>query len=416
MKKNIEYYLNQIYRNYNKRNQTFFEIPEKKQKAVFLRLNKHLKYQILCNLKEEQIIDLIKKLDPDEATDVLQLFDKNTQKNLLEKLSENIRKQISLLLKFDEETAGGLMTLDYIQVDINEEIFNTVKKFKIHEKRTGKAPEIIVLNQGKIVGYLPVYTFVFARPNEKVGKYIKSIKTIHHKASNRKVIEKFRNHPHKKLVVCDDQRNIIGIIYVDDILRVLKEKESCSLYDFAGVKEEEEVTDSFKLKIKFRYKWLVINLMTSFLAAFTVGMFEETLNKYVLLAVYMPIVAGMGGNAATQTLAVMVRGITLKQITLKNFLRPLIREIIAGLANGIINGLLVFTVVMLVNKNFLIALILAIAMIANLIVAAFFGTLIPLIMKYLKKDPASSATIFITTATDVLGFLIFLGLASWLLI
>jgi magnesium transporter len=144
-------------------------------------------------------------------------------------------------------------------------------------------------------------------------------------------------------------------------------------------------------------------------------LFEHTLDKYVLLAIYMPIVAGMGGNAATQTLAVLVRGIALKQIELKTAFKTLKNEIGAGLANGLINGIIVAGVVILMNHDLKLALVLALAMVINLFVAAFFGTLVPLIMSKLGKDPAASATIFITTATDVLGFMAFLGLATIIL-
>jgi magnesium transporter len=207
----------------------------------------------------------------------------------------------------------------------------------------------------------------------------------------------------------------MGIIYSDDVLKILREKESSSLYDFAGVSQEESVYDSARVKIKYRYKWLIINLGTAFLAAFTVGLFDETISKYVLLAVYMPIVAGMGGNAATQTLAVLVRGISLKQIDLKNMWRTLNSELNSGLFNGLINGLIVAVVVTIKDGDFKIGLVLAMAMVINLLIAAFFGTIVPLIMKRLGKDPASSATIFITTATDVFGFVTFLGLATLLL-
>jgi magnesium transporter len=212
--------------------------------------------------------------------------------------------------------------------------------------------------------------------------------------------------------VLNDGGNVLGIIYSNDILKLIQEKEASSLYDFAGISQEESVTDSANRKAENRYRWLIINLGTAFLAAFVVGMFEHTLQKYVLLAIYMPIVAGMGGNAATQTLAVLVRGIALKQIELKTAWKTLRSELGAGLINGIINGILVAVVVVTVNHDVKIAAVLGLAMIINLLVAAFFGTLVPLIMSKLGKDPASSATIFITTATDVLGFLVFLGLAT----
>ncbi len=173
--------------------------------------------------------------------------------------------------------------------------------------------------------------------------------------------------------------------------------------------------DSVRTKVKHRYKWLIINLATAFLAAFTVSLFDETITKYVLLAVYMPIVAGMGGNAATQTLAILVRGIALKQITIQNAWKTLRREAGAGLINGLINGLIVALVVIIMNRDYKMAFVLSLAMVVNLVVAGVFGTIVPLVMQKLGKDPATSATIFITTATDVLGFLVFLGLASVIL-
>jgi magnesium transporter len=175
------------------------------------------------------------------------------------------------------------------------------------------------------------------------------------------------------------------------------------------------VADSARRKVRNRYQWLIINLATAFLAAFTIGQFEDILTEFVLLAVYMPIVAGMGGNAATQTLAVLVRGISLGQIDLKTASRTLRNEMGAAFVNGMINAVLVAVVVVLINHDYKIAAVLASAMIINLLVAAFFGTLVPLIMSKLGKDPAASATIFITTATDVLGFLAFLGLATVIL-
>jgi magnesium transporter len=238
---------------------------------------------------------------------------------------------------------------------------------------------------------------------------------ISYAATHEEVVRLFKSHPHGKVAVLNDAGDVIGIIYSDDVLKLMQEREASSLYDFAGIRQEESVSDNAKHKVRNRYRWLIINLGTAFLAAFTVGLFEETLATYVLLAIYMPIVAGMGGNAATQTLAVLVRGIALKQVTLKDAWKPLRSELGAGLINGLINGVLVAAVVIIFNHDYKIAAILAMAMVINLVVAAFFGTLVPLIMSKLGKDPAASATIFITTATDVLGFLSFLGLATLIL-
>ena len=415
MQEKIDKYISLIYKKPKNRSKTFQAIPQKLQKAVFLRLGKHIQYQIIKDLSDESSVDLLESLDPDDATDVLQLFAIHDQQKLLAKLSEEIKNNVSILLKFAPDTAGGLMTLDYVQINFDQTIAEAAKKFKIHETRTGKPPIMLVLKNDKVSGYLPGHELGFANPPDKVSKYVHAIKTIHVNATKSEVVRIFQNHPHSKLAVLDSDGDTLGIIYSDDVLRIIKEQATSTLYDFAGIYDEEEATDSARIKIKFRYKWLIINLATAFLAAFTVGLFDKTINKYVLLAVYMPIVAGMGGNAATQTLAVMVRAITLGQIDINNFMRPLVAEIKAGLVNGLINGVIVLGVVLFLNHNFLIGFILAVAMIINLVVAATFGTIIPLLMKSFGKDPASSATIFITTATDVLGFLTFLGLATILL-
>jgi len=220
---------------------------------------------------------------------------------------------------------------------------------------------------------------------------------------------------HSKLAVLDRDGSIIGIIYPDDALALFDGEPAASLYDFAGVDDVERSFDSISAKVRHRYKWLIINLGTAFLAATVVGLFEETLTQFVILAMYMPIVAGMGGNAATQTLAVVVRGIAVGEISLKNSLPAIYKEVGAGFINGVINGVIVALVATFWNGNPMLGLVLGIAMIINLVIAGFFGALIPLVMKSLGKDPATSATIFITTATDVFGFFAFLGLATMVL-
>jgi magnesium transporter len=393
----------------------FLSLTPDERASVVLLLSRLIKKDIITHLSDDDLTDLLEKVDPDDATDLLQLLTPHKRQRTIERLSQELRDMVSRLLQFDSDTAAGLMNVDYIQVDVSDDISTVAKKFKLHEKRTGRPPVILVMDAEKLAGFLPGHELGFGHTNEKIGKYVRRIPTIKHSASHDDVSELFRSHPHNKVVVKDDSNNVIGIIYSDDVLRLMQEQESASLYDFAGVSAEESVTDPAKRKVKFRYKWLIINLGTAFLAAFTVGQFEDTISKYVLLAVYMPIVAGMGGNAATQTLAVMVRGIALRQIDIKTAFHTLKSEAGAGLVNGLINGFLVAFIVIVKDHDAKIALILALAMVINLLVAAVFGTMVPLIMSKLRKDPAASATIFITTATDVLGFLAFLGLATLIL-
>jgi len=398
-----------------KRLDIFKNLSAKQKRNVILNLSKHLQYKIVSKLDKKELVSVLECLDTDEATDILKLLPRDKRNLIISELNEQLKADISLLLQFDPETASELMNIDYIQVEAEDTMFSVAQQVKVHEKRTGKLPAILVMETGKLIGYLPGHKLILGRARSKTIKYVKKIRSIKHNIKTNEVLKLFRKHPHNKVVVLGKTGNIMGIIYSDDILKVLREKESSSLYDFAGVSQEESVYDNTIRKVKNRYKWLILNLGTVFLAAFTVNLFDETISKYVLLAIYMPIVAGMGGNAGTQTLAVMVRGIFLRQITLKTMWRTLKNELGASLINGFINGVIITLIVFLKDGDLRIGLILAMAMIVNLLIAAFFGTIVPLLMKKFGKDPASSATIFITTATDVIGFFVFLGLATLIL-
>jgi len=399
----------------DKRVQLFLDLPPDKKMDMLRSVTKTVKKDILQHLPDDEFVSMMQTLDPDEATDLLQTITKTKRERVLALLSQELKDSLSTLLAFDPETAAGLMTLDYIQASVSDNVEFVANKFMRHEKQTGRPPVILVLDDGKLSGFLPGHTLGLATKSELIGKYTKKMQSISYAATHRAVIDLFQAHPHGKVAVLNDSNEVVGIIYSDDMLKLIQQDQASSLYNFAGISQEESVTDSAKSKVKNRYRWLIINLGTAFLAAFTVSQFEDTISKYVLLAVYMPIVAGMGGNAATQTLAVQVRGISLKQIELKNAWGTLKNELGASLINGLINGVIVAVVVLVVNRDPKIAFILGIAMIINLLVAALFGTMVPLIMKKLGKDPATSATIFITTATDILGFMAFLGLATIIL-
>lgn len=399
----------------DKRLEVFISLPLHERVAMLRELPSHIRHEILMHIPDQDLVNILEAIAPDDATDMLQLLSKRKRERTLILLGDEVRNSLATLLEFDPDTAAGLMTLDYIQVDADETVAGVARKFRDHEQRTGRPPVILVFKDGKLTGFLPGHELGFSEPHAPIDGNVKRIPKISHTAPHSEVVHTFRTHPHSKVAVMNEAGDPMGIIYSDDVLKLAQERESASLYDFAGVSAEEGVTDSVKQKVKFRYKWLIINLATAFLAAFTVGQFEAIISEYVLLAVYMPIVAGMGGNAATQTLAVLVRGIALRQISLDTAWKTLKNEVGAGLINGVINGFIVAFVVLMKDHDWKIALILALAMVINLAVAAVFGTLVPLIMSKLRKDPAASATIFITTATDVLGFLAFLGLATLIL-
>ena len=329
--------------------------------------------------------------------------------------ASNIQEKIKLLLKFNHESAGAIIDFNYIEADKNHSVREISKVISRYEREMGKTPTVLVTENGYLKGEVPINHLITSKQNSRAYRLVKKIPHINCNESEERVLSLFKRHPHGKVVVLDDNESVLGLIYTESILHLLDKQASRSLHKFAGINKEEDICDSSLVKVKYRYSWLIINMFTAFLAAAVIGLFESTISRVVILAAYLPIVAGMGGNAATQTLAVTVRGIALNEIDEKNAWTIVKNEAMAGMINGTITGVLAAIVAVLLGQTALLGLVLTMAMIFNLFIAGFFGTIIPLLMKKIGKDPASSATIFITTATDVFGFLAFLGLATLML-
>ncbi len=398
------------------RTQHFQALPKNQKGFFFLTLSKNTQHHILTELSNREIIEFVEFLDPDQITNILHVLpSQKRREKILASLSQDLEKKVTFLLRFHPQTAASMMDLNYIEVQKKIRFKDVAEMVHIHEKRTGKIPAVLVVDDGMLLGEVPTSTLILQNSSAIVEKHIKPLPTAMYNQPTEAIIKLFTHFPHNKIVVLDDNYSILGIIYSDDILPLIQKNNAANLYHFAGVTQDEDVFDPFYVKVKHRYKWLIINLGTAYLAAGVVTLFADTISKFVLLASYMPIVAGMGGNTGTQTLAVTVRAIALGEIELKNSWRAVLNEMASGCVNGIINGLIVSVIAVLWNQSPLLGLITGIAMIANLSMAGLAGCLIPLIMKRLGKDPATSATIFITTVTDVCGFFTFLGLASILL-
>ena len=338
------------------------------------------------------------------------------RKRIIEKLKEEISEKVDHFLRFHPQATLSLVNFNYLFIPSGLTIGEAANIIDEHYEETGKYPEILLQERGQLLGEVPFADLVRERNSLPLKKFVQPITTISYQAGVTEIIDLLTATKTKKVVMLDIDGSVLGIIYADSVRPLFEKLPAESLYDFAGVRESEGVNDGMWSKVKHRYRWLIINLGTGFLAAAVVSLFEDTLSAYVLLAAYMPIIAGMGGNAATQTLAVMVRGIAVGDVNLKNSFKPIMNEVGAGFINGLINGVLVALIAFFWNQNPLLGLVLGVAMVSNLIIAGFFGAFIPLLMKSLGKDPATSATIFITTATDVFGFFVFLGLASIVLI
>lgn len=391
----------------------FDELSRSRKRRVFFLLPPTTQQAVIEDINVDQLHRFIRGLDPDEAADVLAFSTDATRDDILRRVDENRRQKIEYLLEFSPETAAGLMHLDYVTVEVDQGIDEIEQRVQRYEAQTDQMPTILVTDDEELVGELPGQTL--ALPSDDVldlRDHIVPTPTVRYDTPDSDVVETFRQNPESSVAVLDTDGSILGVIYAEDLLRVIEEEATETLYEFTGVQEEESVLDGPLSKIRHRYKWLILNLGTAFLAAAAVGLFEDTIAAFTLLAVYMPVVAGMGGNAGTQSMAVTVRGIALDQISLATGSRAVLNEIIAGGANGLITGVLVAVIASVFNRSPLLGLVLGVSMVLNLVIAGFFGTVIPLALDRIGKDPATSATIFITTATDVLGFFIFLGLAQ----
>ena len=387
------------------------------QSAVLVLLSPHIQQEILAVLSIDEAVEVIDYLDLHIAHSILlRVEDQKRRKEIMNRLKEGLREKSEHFVSFHPKATAALVSFDYILVSEDMTVGALADAIAEYRHGTGKSPEILVQRAGELIGSIPMNTLIRERSQSHIARLVEQIQTIDYAADPRRILDFFTRAPHTMAAVLDSDKSVIGIIYADDIIAFFNDQGNESLYDFAGVSESERPFDSISHKVARRWKWLLLNLGTAFLAAGTVTLFESTIAQVVVLAAYLPIVSGMGGNAATQTLAVMVRGITVGDISLRQCKQALINEVAAGAVNGIITGAVVALIAIFWNESPLLGLVVAISMIVNLIVAGFFGTITPLVLKRFGKDPATSAIIFITTATDVFGFLVFLSLAKLLLV
>jgi magnesium transporter len=391
----------------------FGQLSQSRQREVFFFLPQTIQQSLVEDMDRDQLQQFVRRLDPDEIADILGLADENIRANVLRRLDEDRQEKVEFLLRFSPESAAGLMHLDYVTVGMHRDLDTIAQRVQRYEAQTGQIPIIFVTEDEKLVGELPGQVLAMIdRESVDLHDHIHETPVVTYDTPDAAVVDVFRENPESSVAVLNDDGTILGVIPAEDLLRVIEEEAAETLYEFTGVQEEESILDGPLSKVQNRYKWLIINLGTAFLAAAAVGVFEDTIAAFTLLAVYMPVVAGMGGNAGTQSMAVTVRGIALEQISLSTGGRAVVNEIVAGGVNGLITGILVAVIASVFNQSPLLGLILGVSMVLNLVIAGFFGTTIPLVLDRIGKDPATSATIFITTATDVLGFFIFLGLAQ----
>lgn len=394
----------------------FRELPVPVRAAVFSELSRRVRQSLILALPRHEAVDLLDHLDPRLASHVLaRLESERVRHGLISRLKADQRTKAEHFLSFHPKAALSLIHFNYVLLAEDAASADVAEAIEQHLADTGKIPEVLVQRAGELTGHVPLAALMREPNRGRLRNYVKPIKTVSYQTSKQDIIDAFLQTKHRKLAVVDVDGSVIGIIYSNDVLDLLGGDVHASLYTFAGVEAAERPFDSVWRKVRGRWKWLVLNLGTAFLAAAVVGLFNDLIDAYVLLAIYLPVIAGMGSNAATQTLVIMTRGISMGEISLQNGLPALTREVAAGLVNGAANGLIVAVVALTFNQDPRLGLVAGVATMFSLVLAGFSGTIIPLLLQRLGKDPATGASILITTTTDVTGFLFFLGLASLVL-
>ncbi|SFN38779.1 magnesium transporter [Proteiniclasticum ruminis] len=375
------------------------------------------KYEILSLFPQKQKQEIISEMSSDELADMLGTIDEESQRNLLDGMEEDYREEMEELLSYSPETAGGLMATEYIAVKESMSIDETLKFLRDISPNAETPYYIYVTDDHKVLkGIVPIRSILISEPKALVKDVmVQNVTTIPIDMDQEEVSNLFQKYGYMAMPVVDSDQILMGVITLDDIIEVMSDEHTEDLYRLAGLDEEEEVDGTILDSIKSRLPWLIVNLGTAMLASTVVRLFDDTIGKVVALAVFMPIVAGMGGNAGTQTLTLIVRGIALGEIDFENKKEILKKESLVGLIHGVILGLIVALIAGLWEQNLVFGFVIGAAMLLNMVIAALAGFFIPLLLKKLNIDPALASSVFVTTMTDVLGFSIFLGLATVLI-
>jgi magnesium transporter len=390
-------------------------LPE--QSVILQELSPHVQQALLAELKVDEIVDMVDHVDPRQAENILaRIKDNKRRQKIIKKIKGEARDKIEYFLRFHPKATTSLISFNYILLASKLTIGEAASAIEEHFEDTGKFPVILVQENGRLIGEITMSTLVRERNAAILKKYIVPVQTVTYQAEVVEIVDVLTVSHRKKIVVLDHDESVLGIIYADEAMALFGKLPAESLYHMSGMDDTARPFDPVALKFKSRYKWLILNLATAFLAGSMIFIFQDTLDKLVVLAMYIPIVAGMGGNAASQTFAVMLRGITLGSISLSNGMPAVWLEVKTGILNGLTIGSIVAVISVVWNESALLGLVVGLSMVGVHIIAGFFGAFVPLFLKHLGKDPASTSTIFITTATDTLGLLILLGLASLILI
>ncbi|MGM9941721.1 MAG: magnesium transporter [Bulleidia sp.] len=370
--------------------------------------------RMVQSITNDELIDVFGYMQKDDIADLIGNLPIVQRKALINQMLEGERKIICTLMDYPQDSAGGIMNTGYIALDEDETVGKGMTKIRQIANRSEVIETIYVVNHShQLVGTANLRLFLTADKNTKIRDIMKEKPVFVHPEDDQEYAANLvSKYDLTSIPVVNHRGSILGIITVDDIIDVIVEEYNEDILELGGVSSEETLSSTPIESIRHRLPWLLVNLATAFLASLTVRSFESTISQVVALSATMTIVTGMGGNSANQVQSILVRQLSQDEISTARYIKAFRKELLVGLVDGLVTGAVTGVIVSILYHNIFLGLIILVAMTGNMIVAGTFGFLVPVVLKKLGIDPAVSSSIFVTTATDVLGFFIFLGLAT----
>ena len=381
---------------------------------VFVEVNEAVQTEIIKYLSKDSIVYILKNLESDDAIKILENLDEIRKNDILGLLPPKDRFVLLESLSYPEDTAARIMQREFTAIPSNWSIGQTIDYLRENKDLPEEFLEIFIVdNEFKPIGSVSSSKVLRTSRDAKMLSIMNESQLLIPVDMDREEVgHLFENYNLNSACVIDKSNKLVGMITSDDVLTVLKEEAEEDALRLAGV-GDEEITDGVFKKTKRRFNWLLLNLFTAFIATWVISIFGATIEQMVALAFLMPIVASMGGNAGMQTLAVTVRTIATNELTKNNFSENVLKEFYIGILNGVIFAAISAIVVQLWFQDITLSLIISISMVLNMIVAGLFGILVPITLKNFNIDPAIASSVFVTTITDVIGFLSFLGIGAY---
>ena len=400
-----------------KQRKLFFSLLETNEEGdVLADLGEEIQQELVSNISNEELAEAVKKLEPDETVDILQNLPEDRMNIILSKMSLRDRKRIEIGLNYPENTAGGLLNTDVISVRPSHSIEVVINYLRDQKELPDNTDKIFVVNrEDEYIGELAIGKIITSKPGLNVREVMDTTSNpIYVSQDDKEVATIFERNDIISSAVINESGKLIGRITIDDVLDVIREDADQNFLGMAGVAEDTFAPPG--RAARSRVFWLSMNLLTAFIASMTINIFKDVLDQIVYLAILMPIVASMGGVAATQTLTIVLRGLTLEQINSSNLQWLFKRELAVSILNGFVLSILVGLVTFFWFNEILLSLLISLALVINLVSSVIAGVFVPLILRSLNQDPAIAGSVVVTTVTDVVGFLSFLGLATIFLI